>query len=99
MSYGFDYKSLGLATINSELLYTEYYEIDPLLEIFVERRLSSGLTLRLQMQNLTHSHERRSRNLYDVQPAGGAIQQRLRRVDFFEERRDIRFAVRLRGRF
>ena len=98
-SYGFDYKSVGVATINSDLSFTEFNEIDPMLEAFAERRLFGGLTLRLELQNLTHSHERRSRYLYNVAAAGGQIGRALRRVEFFEERRDIRGAIRLRGRY
>ena len=49
----------------------------------------------LELQNLTHSPERRWRRLYSV----NAIEGALRRVDFYEERRDMRGSLRLRGRF
>jgi outer membrane receptor for ferrienterochelin and colicins len=95
MSYGFNYRDGGRATINSDLLVTEYYTIEPLLDAFVERGLSRNLTVRLELQNLTHSPERRWRTLYAVNAIDGAV----RRVDFFEERRDIRGALKVRGRF
>jgi len=99
VSYGFDWKSIGVANINSDLLFLEYFEVDPTLEVFVERRLPRNLTLRLELQNLTHSHERRSRYLYTAAANALGLVQSPRRVDYFEERRDIRAAVRLRGRF
>ncbi len=95
MSYGFNYRDGGRATINSDLLVTEYYTIDPLLDAFVEHGLSHSLTVRLELQNLTHSPERRWRTLYAVSAIDGTV----RRVDFFEERRDIRGALKVRGRF
>jgi len=95
MSYGFTYRSTGLASINSDLLVTEYFTVDPTLEAFVERALVGNITVRLELQNLTRSRERRWRQLYAVNATDGGI----RRVDFFEERRDIRGAVRIRGRF
>ena len=99
MSYGFDYRAVGLANINSDLPFQEFFEIDPKLEAFVERKLSGGLTLRVELENLTHSHERRSRYLFNVAAAQGKIARTLRRVDFFEERRDVRGSVGLRGKF
>lgn len=94
MAYGFNYRDGGRATINSDLLVTEYYTIDPLLDAFVERGLARNLTVRLELQNLTHAPERRWRTLYAVNAIDGAV----RRVDFFEERRDIRGALKVRGR-
>ena len=95
MSYGFNYRDGGRATINSDLLVTEYYTIDPLLDAFVEHGVSRTLTVRLELQNLTHSPERRWRTLYAINAIDGGV----RRVDFFEERRDIRGALKVRGRF
>jgi outer membrane receptor for ferrienterochelin and colicins len=99
MSYGFTYKSLGVAAIQSDLAFTNHFEIEPMLEAFVERRLTNTLTLRAELQNLTHSYENRSRYLWNLAAGDGQIQRTLRRVEFFEERRDIRGALRLRGRF
>jgi hypothetical protein len=95
LSYGFNYRSAGRSSIISNLLVREYYSMDPLLEAFVERGLWRTMILRLELQNLTHSPERRWRQNFLV----NAIDGRLRRIDFYEERRDIRGAVRLRGRF
>ena len=94
-SYGFNYRSVGLAAISTDLLVTQYFSIDPTLEVFAERALWGSITARLELQNLTRSPERRWRELYAVNRTDGA----LRRVDFFEERRDIRGALRIRGRF
>jgi outer membrane receptor for ferrienterochelin and colicins len=99
MSYGFTYKSIGVAAITSDLPFTNYFEVAPLLEAFVERRLTSALTLRVELQNLTHSYENRSRYLWDVAVGDGDIIRTLRRVEYFEERRDVRGAIRLRGSF
>ncbi len=95
LSYGFNYKSTGLDQLVSQLQVTENYTIDPTLEAFVERGLWGTMSLRLELQNLTHSPERRWRQNYLVSATDG----RPRRIDFYEERRDIRAALRLRGRF
>ena len=99
MSYGVDYRSLGLAAINSDLLFREYFETDPTLEAFVEQKLGGAMTLRVALENLTHSPERRSRYHFSVAPASGGISRTLRRVDYYEERRDIRGTVSLRSQF
>jgi len=98
-SYGFDYRSLGLASVNSDLPFREYFETDPTLEAFVERKLTGALTLRVRVENLTRSHERRSRYHFNVAADRGAIARTLRRVDYYEERRDIRGTVSLRSQF
>jgi hypothetical protein len=99
MAYGFTYKSTGVDQIDSDLSVTNHLEIEPLLEAFVERRISSAVTLRAELQNLTHSYQKRSRYLWEVAAADGEIERTLGRVDYFRERRDIRGALRLRGRF
>lgn len=94
-SYGFTYRDTGRRQIQTDLLVTQYYTADPTLEAFVERAVWGDITLRLELENLTHSPERRTRELYAENRMDGA----LRRVDVYEERRDVRAALRLRGRF
>lgn len=95
MSYGFNYAGQGLGTINSDLLVSEYFRMEPLLEAFVEKQVLRATTLRLEVQNLTTSPEIRSRVLYAVNAFDGAP----RRLDYYREERDTRFTLRLRGRF
>jgi hypothetical protein len=57
--------------------------------------LKGSLTLRVEAYNLTRSHEYKRRLLYTVSQAGGGLQ----RSESYEEFRDRRFALRLRGKF
>lgn len=95
MAYGFTYKSLGTGVINSDLLVREYYKLEPLLEVFIEKQVRPGAKLRLDVYSITRSPETRSRVIY----AQNALHGVPRRVDFYREERDMRAAVTLRGRF
>lgn len=93
LSYGFNYVDVGEATVVSDLRVREYHSIDPTLEAFVERKLSHGMTLRLDLQNLTGSRERKRRIIYLRDQRDG----RVRREEVWRERRDLRFGLKLRG--
>ena len=94
-SYGVSYRAFQDPVLNSDLLVTSTLESNPGFEAFVEKRLSRGVVLRLEGQNLGNARERQERTLYLVNAIDGAVLRRER----FDERRDIRFALRLRGRF
>lgn len=94
-AYGFNYKNNGRRSINSDLLVTEYFKLEPTLEVFAERRIFGSVTLRLEAQNLTGSIERRDRTLYSVNAIDGAV----RRYDSYREERDLRANIHLHGRF
>lgn len=65
------------------------------LDVFMEKAIPLGLTLRLEAYNLTNSREFKSRSLYEVSQADG----QLFRSERYTEIRDRRFAVKLRGTF
>ncbi len=95
LSYGFTYTKAGSATILSDLMVREYFRVGPVATAFVEKKLGGNLALRIEAQNLTGSHEDKTRYLYAVNVMDGA----LRRYEHWDETRDLRMAVRLRGRF
>lgn len=94
-AYGLTYKRFGWAADYSDLFVREYTTAEPTLEAFVEKRLTGSTTLRVEVQNITGSHEGKVRYLYAVSQADGA----LRRIERWDEERDLRVAVRLRGKF
>jgi len=95
LSYGFNYRNLGSGSINSDLTVYEYFTIAPLLEVFAERALTARTNIRIEAQNLLGSNEFKERTLYLSDVRNGQI----RRFETFKETRDMRVAVRLRGRF
>jgi outer membrane receptor protein involved in Fe transport len=97
-SYGFTYQRYGWTTIASDLLAREYYWVGPTLDAFVEKRLSRGLTLRVEVQNLI-DREDKTRLLYAQGAVAGGVAGPLLRFEQFRENRDTRTAIRLRGRF
>jgi len=94
-SYGFGYKYVGGAIVASDLLVRSTLEVRPLIEAFAEKKLGRKLVLRLEGQNLGGSREIQNRTLFVVNAIDGAVLRR----DYYNERRDVRVAVRLRGRF
>lgn len=94
-SYGFTYNRPGRALIRSDLFVRQYFKIDPTLTAFMEKRLSGGMTLRIDAQNLTGSPERQLRMFY----ADNAFSPDLRRYDQWKEERDLRIRIGLRGSF
>ena len=68
---------------------------DPRFNLFVEKALPRDLTLRFEMINLTGSHESSYRALYTVSQANGTIN----RTETYKEVRDLRYVLRLRGKF
>lgn len=95
MSYGFTYNEPGLQYFTSDLLVSTRTSFEPRLEAFVERALWGNVTLRLELENLTHVHWVAWRTRYLV----NAIDGRVRRVDLADDLRDRRGTLRIRGRF
>jgi outer membrane receptor for ferrienterochelin and colicins len=94
-SWGFSYKRFQDAALNSDLLVRSALQLGPLGEAFVEKKLPRGLVLRLEAQNIGHAWERQNRTHYLVNAIDGSVVRR----DAYEERRDTRIALRLRGQF
>jgi outer membrane receptor protein involved in Fe transport len=94
-SYGFSYKYLGGEAVSSDLLVRTALLSKPTREAFVEKNLGRALVLRLEAQNIGHAQEVQRRTLYSI----NAIDGRVLRRDYYDERSDTRIALRLRGRF
>ncbi len=98
-SFGFSYSDIGNASYSTDLigpnLVRQYMKIDPVLEAFVEKSLFGSTVLRIEAQNLTGSREWRRRSFVPfAAPSGPQV-----RSDFYDEDRDMRVAIRLRGQF
>jgi outer membrane receptor protein involved in Fe transport len=100
-SYGFSYKYVGSEIASSDLLVRTGLAVKPTREAFVEKKLGRTLVLRLEVQNIGHAEEVQRRTLYTVNPASTVndIRRDIFRSELYDERRDTRFALRLRGRF
>ena len=94
-SYGATMHDTKGSQLLSDIRNLEYFSRGPRLEVFVEKALTANLTLRAEAYNLLRSHEYKQRYLYTVSQADG----RLNRSERYEEFRDRRFAIRLRGKF
>jgi len=79
----------------SDIRNREYYPRAMRFDAFVEKALWWNLTLRLEAYNLTRNREFRRRLIFAVSQADG----RLSHTRYYEEIRNRRFAVRLRGKF
>jgi outer membrane receptor protein involved in Fe transport len=95
MSYGFAYQSKGGEQFISDLTVQQFYTIDPRWTGFIERRIFNIATLRVEAQNLFGATEFRRRVLYTTNVFDGNV----RRTEQWDETRDLRIAVRLRGLF
>ncbi len=98
-SFGFTYKDIGKAGYSTDLigsnLVRQYFTIAPMLDAFLEKRLSGSTVIRIEAQNITGSKERRGRYFVPLAtPFGPTV-----RYETFDEDRDLRIAIRLRGRF
>ena len=94
-SYGVNLQDTGGFQLLSDIRNREYYSRGMRFDAFVEKTLWANLTLRFEAYNLTHNHEFRRRILFAVSQADGRVSQ----SQYYEEIRDRRFAVRLRGKF
>ena len=94
-SYGATMQETVGSQLVSDIRNLEYFSRAPRFELFVEKALWGPVTLRVEAYNLTRSHENKQRFLYAASQADG----RLVRSEIYEERRDRRFAIRLRGKF
>jgi hypothetical protein len=94
-SYGFLYLATDGVNTTSDIRTLQVLKRGPRLSVFVEKALPKDLTLRFEIYNLTGSHESSYRALYNVSQANGAVN----RTETFQETRDIRYVIRLRGKF
>ena len=94
-SYGVNMQDVGGYQLSSDVRNRDYYSRAMRFDAFVEKQLWANLTVRFEAYNLSGSKEFRRRVLYSVSQADGRISQ----TQYFEELRDRRFALRLRGKF
>ncbi len=93
-SYGGSLLATDGALLTSDIRNVAYVKREPRATLFVEKALPHDLTLRGEIYNLTGSPESSYRALYTVQ-RGGVVS----RTETWKEERDIRFVIRLRGKF
>ena len=95
MSYGFDFHAQGGALDGSEVLVRETFRIGPRLDGFLEKKVGSRLTVRLEGQHLAGAHEFRRRTIFADNQIVGTVLRR----ESYDESRDRRFVLKLRLRF
>jgi outer membrane receptor for ferrienterochelin and colicins len=95
LSYGFDYENRGAFRVQSDLFSRDRVRNGPNLSAFAEKRLTGSLTLRGEAQNLLGGKLYRERDFFTIDQIDGTI----RRRGSFEERRDVRYAIKLKGAF
>ena len=95
LSYGAEMLKTAGPQISSDVRNINYYYRGPRYDLFIEKGLPHGLTLRLEGYNLSGSHESQKRYIYAVSQAQGTISQ----IQYFAESRDRRWVLRLRGKF
>lgn len=94
-SYGVAYLATWGQNTTSDIRTLTILKRDPRVNLFVEKGLPNALTLRLEVVNLTGSHESAYRALYSVSQANGAVN----RTEIYQEVRDVRYSLKLRGKF
>lgn len=95
LSYGATYRHPGHAMIYSDLDSTARFHIGPRLSAFAEKKLWGDMALRIEAHNIESGNESRSRALYADTVFGGTVRQ----IQTWEEDRDTRVAIGLRGTF
>ena len=94
-SYGFLYLATDGVNTTSDIRTLQILKRAPRLSVFAEKALPHDLTLRFEIYNLTGSQETSYRALYNVSQDNGAVN----RTETYTETRDIRYVIRLRGKF
>ncbi|MCC7464401.1 MAG: outer membrane beta-barrel protein [Gammaproteobacteria bacterium] len=94
-SAGFTYRDGGGPTVSNDLLVTTRLDIHPLIELFLEKKLTRSVTLRFEAQNVGGAREVQKRTLYAINAIDGTVSRR----DRYDELRDMRMALRLLGQF
>lgn len=95
LSYGLTYKYTGSHAVFSDLMVRELFRVGPVMSGFLEKQLGGAMALRFEVQNLGGAREAKTRHLYAVSAMDGALRQ----IEHWDEYRDVRFALGLRGKF
>ena len=99
LSYGFTSKFFGSTRPFRDLNYSYDLNLDPIIDIFIEKELFKGITARFEANGIYPSNENRTRTLYSVSNSGGVITRNVIRTEHYDEVRDRRFLLSLRGTF
>jgi outer membrane receptor for ferrienterochelin and colicins len=95
LSYGANYVDTVGYQITSDIRNLDYYSRGERFDVFVEKALPYRLSVRIEAWNLAGSPEYKRRTLYTISQANGTVL----RTEAYQETRDRRFAIRLRGQF
>ena len=94
-SYGVDYLDTGGVNYTSDVRTFEGYSRGKRFGVYVERALTPRYSVRFDAYNVNGVHEYRYRRIYPISQSEGTLS----RTETFDELRDRRFALRLRGKF
>lgn len=94
-SYGIDYLDTGGINYTSDVRTFEAFTRGKRVGAYVERALTPRYSIRFDAYNVNGVHEYRDRRLYTISQANGPLS----RTESYDELRDRRFALRLRGKF
>jgi hypothetical protein len=94
-SYGVDYLDTGGNNYVSDVRTFEAISRGKRISAHVERALWGAYSIRVDAYNLNGAHEYRDRSLFTISQSDGT----LLRTESYDELRDRRFVVRLRGKF
>lgn len=95
MAFGANYIDTSGDQLLSDIRNVDYFSRGPRIDAFVEKSLPNGFTVRLEGYNLTRSSEYKNRDLYTASQADGTLLRR----EYYRERRERRFALKLRKSF
>jgi len=99
LSYGISSKFFGSSMPSRDLNFSYDLNLDPIIDIFIEKELFNGITLRFEGNGLFPSNENRTRTLYSVSNIDGVITRDVIRTEYYDETRDRRYVISLRGTF
>jgi len=99
MSYGMTIEKFGGEFVQRDLNFSSLFTVDTLLDIFIEKELFSGISVRMEGRGLLPSKLGRERTLLAANNNAGTINRTVLRTETYEETRDRRFLISFRGTF
>ncbi|WP_158213622.1 TonB-dependent receptor plug domain-containing protein [Sphingopyxis witflariensis] len=95
MAFGANYIDTSGDQITSDVRNVEYFSRGPRVDAFVEKSLPAGFTVRFEAHNINRSPEYKSRDLFVDSQSEGTLLRR----EYYRERRERRYALKLRKSF
>ena len=101
MSYGMTVEKTGGRFLSRDLNFSSElaFDFNPDLDVFIEKELFAGISVRIEGLGLLPSKEQQNRTLFAVNSNAGTINRTVLRTETFEETRDRRFLISFRGTF